>query len=90
MQKLSVTKQSVIVKQYLGGLSYDEIAAQAEVSKGTVANVVADLKAGHILDAQEAVEPGEIERFVAVCRRLSQGGDSGTGLSESSLVSGTS
>ena len=108
MQKLSLTKQLVIVKQYLGGLSYDEIAAQAEVSKGTVANVVADLKAGHILDAEETVEqlellrvlatelrrlqltpaqavigtaivshlqeleiePGEIERYVAMCRHL--------------------
>ena len=108
MQKLSLTKQLVIVKQYLGGLSYDEIAAQAEVSKGTVAKVVADLKAGHILDTEETVEqlellrvlatdlrrlkltpgqavigiaivshlhelgiePGEIQRYVAMCRHL--------------------
>ena len=50
MQKLSLRKQLAIVRLYLGGLSYDEIATKAAVSKGTVANVVADLKAGQILD----------------------------------------
>jgi len=108
MQKLSLSKQLAVVRLYLGGFSYDEIATRAGVGKGTVANVVGDLKAGRILDAQEpveqlellrdiaidlrrlkltpgqavvgvavichlqelAVEPGEIERFVAVCRRL--------------------
>ena len=108
MQKLSLMKQVAVVRLYLGGLPYDEIAAQAEVSKGTVANVIADFKAGRVLDAQEPVEqlellrelaadlrrlnttpvqaatgiaivshlqelevePGEIERFAAMCRRL--------------------
>jgi predicted DNA-binding protein YlxM (UPF0122 family) len=71
MQKLSLTKQLVIVKQYLGGLSYDEIAAQAEVSKGAVANVVADFKTGRVLDAQEPVEQLELLRGLATdLRRL--------------------
>lgn len=107
MQKLPLMKQVTVVRLYLGGLPYDEIAAQAEVSKGTVANVVGDFKAGRVVDAQEPVEqldllrglaadlrrlkltpaqavigtaivshlqqlevePGEIERFSAMCRR---------------------
>ena len=48
MQKLSLKKQLTIVRLYLAGLSYDEIAARCGVSKGTVANVIADLKAGRI------------------------------------------
>lgn len=66
MQKLSLRKQLAIVRLYLGGLSYDEIATKAAVSKGTVANVVADLKAGQILDVQELVEQLELLRELAV------------------------
>src|SRR4030042_520741 len=107
MKKLSLDGRLAIVRLYLGGLPYDEIAAQARVSKGTVANVVADFKTGRVLDAQEPVEqldllrglaadlrrlkltpaqavigtaivshlqeleiePGDIQRFAAVCRR---------------------
>ena len=71
MQKLSLRKRSSIVKLYLSGLSYGEIAARAEVGKGTVANVVADLKAGRILDAQEPAEQLELLRELAIdLRRL--------------------
>jgi predicted nucleic acid-binding Zn-ribbon protein len=56
MERLSAKKKSAIVRQYLSGLSYDEIAAKSGVSKGTVANVVADLKAGSF---PEAVDVGE-------------------------------
>jgi len=42
MEKLTVRKKLVVVRLYLSGLSYDEIAARNGISKGTVANVVAD------------------------------------------------
>ena len=45
MERLSARKKSDMVRQYLSGLSYDKIAARSGVSKGTVANVGADLKA---------------------------------------------
>ncbi len=57
MQKLSLKKQLTIVRLYLSGLSYQEINAKAGVSKGTVANVVADLRAGRILDTIVAGKP---------------------------------
>jgi len=116
MEKLSLDRQLAIVRLYLGGLPYDGIAAQAGVSKGSVANVVADLKAGQVLDVQEpaeqlellrglasevrraglttgqavtgvyilsqlqelGVEPNEVERLVAVCRRLAEGTETQT------------
>ena len=46
MEKLTAQKRISIVRQYLSGLSYDEIATKTRVSKGSVANVVTDLKAG--------------------------------------------
>ena len=59
MEKLSVEKRLSIVKLYLEGLSYGEIAAQAGVAKGSVSSLVADLKAGRILTTQEPVEQVE-------------------------------
>ena len=51
MEKLTTAKRLQIVKLYLSGLSYDEIAAKTGISKGTVANVVAELKAGNFPEA---------------------------------------
>lgn len=71
MQKLSLRKQLTIVRLYLGGFSYDEIAAKTGVSKGTIANVVADFKAGRILDVQVPADQLDLLRELAVdLRRL--------------------
>ena len=56
MEKLSTKKRLNIAGQYLSGLSYDEIAAKSGVSKGTVANVVAELKAGRFPEATDTAE----------------------------------
>lgn len=56
MERLSTKKKLTIVKQYLSGLSYDEIAAKNGVSKGTVANVVAELKAGKFPEVADVAE----------------------------------
>jgi len=63
MQKLSAKKKVATVKQYLSGLSYDEIAAKSGVSKGTVSNVVADLKAGRFPEAADVVDHIAINQF---------------------------
>ena len=41
-EKLSAKKKASVIRLYLSGLSYDEIAAKTGVSKGTVANIVAE------------------------------------------------
>ncbi len=72
MQRLSPKKQLAIVQLYLGGFSYGEIATRSGVSKGTVANVVGDLKAGQILKAQGPVEQLELLREVSIDLRRCQ------------------
>ena len=61
MQELSINKRLKIIKLYLAGFSYDEIAQKAGVSKGTVANVISDLKAG--LFPEVSTVPEEIEQL---------------------------
>ena len=46
MEKTTAAKKLQIIQSYLAALSYDVIAAQCEVSKGTVANIVSDFRAG--------------------------------------------
>lgn len=72
MERLSVRKKVAVVRQYLSGLSYDEIAAKGGVSKGTVANVVADLKAGRFPEAADAVEHIELLRELSLDLKLSK------------------
>jgi transposase len=62
MERLTAKKKLAVVRLYLSGLSYDEIAAKCGVSKGTVANVVADLKAGTVPEAADVAEQIELLR----------------------------
>jgi len=65
MERLTAKKKLSVVRLYLSGLSYDDIATRSGVSKGTVANVAADLKAGMI---PEAADVGE---YIEQLRELS-------------------
>jgi len=60
MEKLSMKKQLTLVRLYLNGLSYSQIVAKTGVSKGTVANVIAALKAGQFPEAQLPAEQIEL------------------------------
>ena len=62
MERLTAKKKLAVVRLYLSGLSYDDIAARSGVSKGTVANVVADLKAGSFPEAADVGEHIELLR----------------------------
>lgn len=78
-----MTKRLVVVRLYLAGVSYGEIAGEVGVSKGSVANVVADLKAGRVLQAGDVGEQIELWRELAVdLKRL--------GLTAGDAVAGTS
>jgi predicted nucleic acid-binding Zn-ribbon protein len=71
MEKLSVSRKLAIVRHYLSGLSYDEIAAKSGVSKGTVSNVVTEFKAGRFPEAADAAEHIEQLRELSLdLRRL--------------------
>ncbi len=62
MERLTAKKKLAVVRLYLSGLSYDDIAARSGVSKGTVANVVVDLKAGSFPEAADVGEHVELLR----------------------------
>jgi predicted nucleic acid-binding Zn-ribbon protein len=65
MERLTAKKRLSVVRLYLSGLSYDDIATRSGVSKGTVANVATELKAGMI---PEAADVGE---YIELLRELS-------------------
>ena len=72
MEKVSAKKRMTAVRSYLAGMSYDEIAAKASVSKGTVANVISDLKAGRVPEAGDVSEQLDLLRELAVDMRKSE------------------
>jgi DNA repair exonuclease SbcCD ATPase subunit len=65
-QKLSAKKEMLVIKLYLGGMSYGEIAAKSGVSKGTVANIVAGLKAGQFAEVGDVADQVELLRELAL------------------------
>ena len=72
MQEISLKKKVSIIKLYLEGLSYDEIAARGNISKGTVANVISELKAGRFPEYSDLSEQLELLRELAVDLRKSK------------------
>jgi predicted nucleic acid-binding Zn-ribbon protein len=66
MKKLTTKKKLSVVRLYLSGLSYDEIASRIGVSKGTVTNVVAELKAGNFPEAADIGEHIETLRELSL------------------------
>jgi len=72
MERLTAKKKLAVVKLYLSGLSYDDIAARSGVSKGTVANVATDLKAGMIPEAADVGEYIELLRELSFDLKRSQ------------------
>lgn len=65
MKELSATKASSVLRMYFAGFSYEEIAVKNNVSKGTVFNVVADLKSGLFPEAANLAEDIDLLREAA-------------------------
>ena len=65
MEPLSQRKKLGVIRLYLGGSSYDEIAARLGISKGAVANIINDLKAGRIIEEQDLADHLDILREVS-------------------------
>ena len=66
MEKLSLKKKLLVIRLYTEGLSYSEIAIKASVGKGTVANVITELKAGKFPEFGDLSEHLELIRELAV------------------------
>ena len=62
MQKLSSRKKLGIIRLYLDGHSYHEIATRSGIGKGSITNIVAELRSGQICDIQGPVEQLDLLR----------------------------
>lgn len=66
MERLLLKKKLLVIRLYLEGFSYGEIAAKGGVSKGTVSNVIAELKAGQFPQFGDLPEQLELLRDLAI------------------------
>lgn len=66
MERLTAKKKLAVVRLYFSGLSYGEIAAKSSVGKGTVANVIGDLKAGRFPEAADIADHIELLRELSL------------------------
>jgi len=66
MKELSTAKILSIARMYFTGYTYDEIAVKNNVSKGTVFNVVADLKGGLFPETASLGEEIDLLREAAI------------------------
>ena len=66
MEKLTTKKKLAAVRLYLSGMSYDEIAAKTGISKGMVAKIVAELKAGGFPEAADVGEQIQVLRELSL------------------------
>lgn len=48
MKELTITKKLKVIKLFLTGLSYDEIAQQSGIAKGSVVNIVNEFREGNL------------------------------------------
>ena len=72
MKQLSLRKKLLVLRLYFEGLSYDEIAVRAGIGKGTVANIISELKAGSFPEAGDLSDQLEAIRELAVDLRHSR------------------
>ena len=66
MDELTQKKRLQVVHFYFSGLSFDQIAAKTGISKGSVANIVSELKAGNFPEAADATDQIEALRELSI------------------------
>ena len=64
MPELSAQKKITVIRLYLDGNPYDQIAAKSGVSKGSVSAIVSEFKAEGI------IELGDLREYVSLLRDL--------------------
>lgn len=66
MELLTMKKRLQVVHLYFSGLSFDQIAAKSGVSKGSITNIINELKAGNFPEAADVVDQIQMLRDLAV------------------------
>jgi len=71
MKELSITSKRKVIKLFLTGLSYDEIAHQVGIAKGSVVNIINSFREGCLAVPPDMTEYADALRQVAVDLRKS-------------------
>ena len=66
MELLTMKKRLQVVHLYFSGLSFDQIAAKSGVSKGSITNIINELKAGNFPEAADVVDQIQMLRDLAI------------------------
>ncbi len=66
MEPITLKKRLQVVSLYFSGLSFDQIHAKTGVSKGSVTNIITELKAGNFPEAADLSDQIETLRELAV------------------------
>lgn len=66
MREISLTSKYRVVKLFLTGLSYDEIAHQVGIAKGSVVNIISEFREGYLQVPPDMTEYADALRQVAV------------------------
>jgi len=66
MREISLTSKYKVVKLFLTGLSYDEIAHQVGIAKGSVVNIISEFREGYLQVPPDTTEYVDALRRVAV------------------------
>jgi len=66
MDKLTASKKLEVIKYYFSGLPFGEIAEKSRVGKGSVSNVIGELKSGKIPEASNVPEQIEMLRTLSL------------------------
>jgi len=66
MEEITLKKRLQVVELYFSGLSFDQISAKSGVSKGSVANIINELKAGNFPEVADITDQIETLRELSV------------------------
>ena len=65
MKEISLAKRQRVVRLFFDGLTYDEIARQLGLSKGSVAHIISEFREGDL-----AIAP-DMDEYIDILRKLS-------------------
>ncbi len=66
MNEISLVKRNKVVRLFLRGLSYDEIARQIGIGKGSVVNIIEEFREGDLAVPSDMTEYVDALRKIAV------------------------
>ena len=66
MNEISLTKRNKVLKLFFSGISYDDIARQVGIGKGSVVNIIEEFRDGDLAVPSDITEHVDALRKIAV------------------------